>query len=154
MSLIRCFLMWSSLALIAALAGCSVETWRLADLQVDIDAPLPATAEWVHICVAGVGEHLEGAANGRVAMPALPFADAHEITVEVWADDEDPELALVGTTGPLTLTLTEPYLAVPLQLGTSAPCTAEGEVAPKDSASWLLVARFLGEEVEGVLATP
>lgn len=137
-----------------ATAGCTVETWRTADLQLDVDATLPANTEWIHICIDGVGEHLEGAANGRIAVPALPFADAHIITVEAWSDAEDPAVAWLGSTGPVTMTLDAAYTLAPFDGGSGAPCESTGSFAAKGDASWLLAVRFLGEEAAGSVRAP
>lgn len=55
--------------------GCAGETYDVADLQLDITGPLPAAAETMRVCVAGVGILDLGAGNGRAAFTGIPIGD-------------------------------------------------------------------------------
>lgn len=131
-----------ALALSAAgLIGCPASlTYRPADVQVDLPAPLPEGAETVRICVAGAGVQNAGAKlSGRFAMPALPAGRPLDVVVDVL--DVDEELLLQGWANGAegwvegeTVDCLEEYCAI---------CLAEGQLASAGEEEWVLAVRFL-----------
>jgi hypothetical protein len=127
----------AALACGGLLSGCAVETYDVADLQLDVAAPLPIGAETLHVCVTGVGMLDRGAGNGRMAFPGLPVGDPAEVTVDVL----DADGALLATAGPAVLDGDAPWATTPLGDPQDA-CHTTGELAPDEATSWLLVLRF------------
>ncbi len=134
----------SGLGALKVLAGavlasaCARETYDVADLQIDVEAPLPTDAETLHICVSGVGELEQGAGNGRAAFPGLRAGEAVDVSVDVF----DEGGTLLASAGPIRLDDATPYVATPL-LDPAVPCVANGGVAAEGTDSWLLALRFL-----------
>lgn len=126
--------------LAALLAGCARVEYDVADLQLDVEAPLPAGAETLHVCVGGAGELSVGAGNGRAAFTGLPAGDPAVVTLDV-LDDAG---ALLGSAGPVTLDAATPWRTTPL-VDADAPCADTGAPAPEGVDTWLLATRFAEE---------
>lgn len=142
--------MRGGLAIAAALsAGCEVETWRNADLQVDItDAALGEGRDRLRarICVDGVGNAEEALAAGRIGFTGLPAGQPLTITVDTLSDTLDE--TRTGRAGPLALSADAPYSAeawTPCEGEGCEACQASGDLAGPDEVDWLLAVRFLDE---------
>lgn len=120
--------------------ACAQNEYDFGDLELDIDAAVPANAETARTCVEGVGTREEGAGNGRLAVPGIPDTDPIVITVEML----DKEGILIGRSTPMTLSAETPYGVTDFAAASGEPCVTEGAFAPEGSSSWLLVIRFLG----------
>lgn len=120
------------------LAGCARETYDVADLQVDVTAPLPADAETLRLCVTGVGAMETGAGNGRAAFTGIPAAIPVEFALTVL----DEEGGVLGGAGPVTVDASDPYATTPFREGAEPACTAEGERAAEGEPDQLLAVRF------------
>jgi hypothetical protein len=121
----------------AALGGCARETYDVADLQLDVAAPLPAGAEVIRVCVSDHGTLERGAGNGRVPFPGLRAGEAVEVRLDVY----DADGVLLASAGPAPLDGESPYGTTPL-LAPGTPCVANGALAREDAESWLLALRF------------
>ena len=73
-------------ALALLLTGCARETYDVADLQIDVGAPLPAAAETLRLCVSDHGTLERGAGNGRMAFPGIRAGEAVDVTIDVYDD--------------------------------------------------------------------
>jgi len=153
----------SAFAALLVLTACTRETYRNADLQLDILAPQPAFADRVRVCVEGVRTRTVGAGDGRYAVPGLPSGVPAEITVQVLVEADAGEMDDTGTealiavasTGRVSLTEQDPWLEVELEhfahSDTEAqacdscpePCRTTTTATPEDDDSWLLATRFL-----------
>ncbi len=118
-------------------SGCAGEAYDVADLQLDVGAPLPDGAEVLRVCVSDHGTLERGAGNGRVPFPAIRAGAAVEVTVDVY----DVDGALIASAGPAPLDGETPYTTTPL-LDPGTPCVANGALAPEGADSWLLAVRF------------
>ena len=98
-------------AAFAVLAACARTEHTPVELELDIDAALPAEASTVRICETDGLARSFPARDGRYALPGVS-ADAPELTVDVL--DGDVVFARVGP-----LLLEEAYVLAPL-----APCEA------------------------------
>ena len=131
------------------LAGCEVETWRNADLQLDIsDAQLGEHRDQVRVrmCVEGAGNAEEALGAGLVGFTGLPAGAPITLTVDTLADDTDE--VRTGRAGPVSLSADEPYTSEPWAAceGEACPaCQATGDLAGADEPDWLLAVRFLDE---------
>lgn len=123
--------------LILALVGCEVETYNVADLQLDVAAPLPAGAETLVVCVSDHGTIARGAGNGRVPFPGIRVGEAVDVTMDV----VDADGVLLASVGPARLDADAPYTTAAL-LDPGAPCSAGGALADEGADSWLLAVRF------------
>jgi len=124
-----------------------VEAYDRTDLQLDVDAPLPAEAEFLHVCVAGVdgapghGELDLGAGNGRAAFTGLAAEGGFQVTVQA----EDAEGVVLGTAVGELGVLGQAdlrYVLAPWTEGEAEPCRDAGRRAPDDAETWLLGVRF------------
>ncbi|MDP2314075.1 MAG: hypothetical protein Q8P41_14330 [Pseudomonadota bacterium] len=128
-------------ALVSALcvaSGCGRESYDVADLQLDVDAPLPADAEVIRVCVSDHGTLERGAGNGRVPFPGLRAGEPVEVSLDVY----DADGALIASAGPAPLDADTPYTTTPL-LEPGARCVANGAIAAEGTDTWLLALRFL-----------
>jgi hypothetical protein len=126
-----------AIAVVLAFAGCGRVDYDVADLQLDVAAPLPDAAETLHVCVTGAGELSQGAGNGRAAFTGLPAGEPAEVRLEVY--DEDG--AMLAAAGPVTLDADTPWCTTPLEDPGEA-CADDGHPAPEGSDTWLLALRF------------
>lgn len=147
-----------TVALSACLAGCARETWRNADLQVDVLAPLAPLAEQVRLCVAGGPARTQGAGPERYALPGLMAGQPVALTVDLLAavdpDSGAPHRVVLARAEGVTLTAQDPWQEVPLTFfadtdadlqacGVCPPaCEEEGAGAGDEEESWLLAVRF------------
>jgi hypothetical protein len=122
--------------IVAALGGCAGEGYDRTDLQVDVDAPLPAAAATVHLCVAGSGMADFGAGNGRVAFTGLPAEGAISVQVEAL----DAAGVVLGH-ATAELDADTPYVVASWSTATT-PCLDRGERAPAGADTRLLGVRF------------
>ena len=131
--------------LLVVLAGCAVEDWRNADLQLDIDGIVfdgDPTETRVRICVDGVGNEESALGAGRVAFPAIPADIDVPVTVDTLSDTADE--TRTGRAGPLTLDAATPYAATPWSAcdpGDCAACQSAGDRAAAGDPDWLLAIR-------------
>lgn len=123
--------------MLLALLACARETYDVADLQIDVEAPVPADAETLRVCVSDHGTLERGAGNGRMAFPGLRAGEA----VTVWLDVYDDAGALLAVAGPAELSADAPYTTTAL-LPPGEPCEAGGALAAEGADSWLLALRF------------
>lgn len=150
-----------ALPLALLLTHCAREEYRNADLQLDIDAPLPAVADRVRICSEGVRSRTMGAGGERYALPGLPMDQPAEVVVDVLAEIDDAgqddtggdALISVARTVRVTLGASEPYLHTTLETFATTdeeietceaclePCRTS-TAAPTEEDSWLLTVRF------------
>ena len=120
------------------LGGCASETYDRTDLQLDVDAPLPAEAATLHVCVSGTGTLDLGAGNGRAAFTGILAGSGVTVTVDVL----DGEGLVLGE-AMAALDAGTPYQLAPWSTEVVAPCTDPGRRAPDDAETWLLGVRFL-----------
>lgn len=120
------------------LAGCARETYDVADLQVDVTAPLPADAETLRLCVTGVGTMETGAGNGRAAFTGIPA----DVPVELSLTVLDAAGGVLGGAGPVTVDAAAPYATTPFRDGAEPACAAEGERVAEGEPDQLLAVRF------------
>ena len=118
-------------------AGCASEDYSPADLQLDVEAPVPDAAETLRVCVSGRGVHEQGAGNGRAAVTGLTADVPAEVQVQLL----DADGTLLGQTSPVVLDGTTPWAAAPLSPA-DGPCQADGAPAPEGTDTWLLAVRF------------
>lgn len=129
------------------LAGCAVEEWRGADLQLDVTgAQLGPDADEVllRICVEGVGNEEEALGAGSVAFAGLPAGDPLTITADTLSEDDAERRT--GRVGPVTLGADTPYSAEPwlaCEGDDCAACQANGDLAAPGAVDWLLAVRLL-----------
>lgn len=129
------------------LAGCAVEEWRNADLQLDATgAALGDDPDEVvlRICVDGVGMEEEALGAGLVAFPGLPAGDPVMVTADTVSAEGDE--TRTGRVGPVALGLDDPYTSEPWVACEGEPCDlcrTAGDLAAPDEADWLLVVRIL-----------
>ena len=141
----------AAILLCVTLAACSRETWRNADLQLDISKPLPAAATQVRLCVQDVGSRTLGAGGDRYAIPGLPTGGDLQLTVDVLQEgaavDTGVEFSTIARAGPVTLGASQKYtesaLDESLDSIDSVPCTAGEGFAQEGETTWLLAVRFL-----------
>ncbi len=150
---------------LALLGGCTVESWRNADLQIDVHASTLGDEDRVRICVADVGIREIALGSGLAAFPGLPANGSVDVTID--ALDTDTQAASEdtakdtaentgsgdnalrrGRAGPIVLDTDARYSSTawrPCQADHEdcALCEASGELASDDEASWLLAVRFL-----------
>ncbi len=119
------------------LGGCAAEEYDRTDLQFDVDAPLPAAAETLHVCVSGTGTLDLGAGLGRAAFTGILAGTGVTVTVNVLDADG---VVLGEATG--ALDEATPYLSAPWVEGAATPCTDPGRRAPDTAETWLLGVRF------------
>lgn len=134
------------LLLSGTMFGCGRVDYDVADLQLDIAAPLPADAETLHVCVVGAGELSRGAGDGRLAFTGLPAGDPATVIVEA-SDDAG---TLLGRTGATVLDADAPWVTTEWVttgwLPPGEPCVDAGAPAPAGSDTWLLALRFEEQE--------
>ena len=123
--------------IVALLAGCGWEAYDRTDLQLDVDAPLPADAATLHVCVSDTGSVDFGAGNGRVAFTGIRAGAAFVATVDALDADGNVLGRATASFDPSTA-----YALVPWSDAAVAPCVDPGTRAPADSATWLLGVRF------------
>ncbi len=124
--------------LVALLSGCARETYDVADLQLDVTAPLPAGAETLRLCVSDHGTLERGAGNGRMAFPGIRAGAPVDVSLDVYDDAG----ALLASAGPARLDGDAPWTTTPL-LEAAAPCEAGGAIAAESAdETWLLAVRF------------
>lgn len=135
-------------ALALCLAGCAVEDWRNADVQLDVRGAALVSTDVVKMCVAGVGTREVALGADRAAFPGLPGQGALEVTVDVLAEAEEDTGGgagvRLGRAGPVVFdgevlleTTWEPCVE-----GDCTPCREPS--APVDGAdSRLFAVRFL-----------
>jgi hypothetical protein len=139
-------------AVTLALPGCARESYQNADLQLEVEAPLPEGARSVRLCVEGVGTRSLGAAGSRYAMHGLPEDQPAVVTVDVLTaaspDADDAEAHLLARAGPLRLDEASPLAEAPLTFyddttGDAPPpfCGGEDSIHHAED-TWLLAVRF------------
>ncbi|MBN1337592.1 MAG: hypothetical protein JXB39_16685 [Deltaproteobacteria bacterium] len=150
---------FAAACLLGTTACAPLETWRNADLQLDVQAALPSGAERVRICVEGAGSRALGAGPEAYAVPGIPTDGPAAITTDVLAfrdeDTGEEDAQVVARAGPVTLDADTPYAQVELEgfLDEGAdpqdtcprcpdPCVPGGSFAHAWEPSWLLVVRF------------
>ncbi|MEN9785262.1 MAG: hypothetical protein RLZZ299_526 [Pseudomonadota bacterium] len=126
--------------LVAGLAACGAVDHVPAALQLDVDAPVPADAEILRVCVAGAGVHAQGAGNGRAIVTGLPDGAPVDVAVSVMRTDGTP----LGTSVAVRLDTETPWAETPWDAD-AAPCTAVGRRAPEGTPTWSLAVRFAEE---------
>lgn len=139
--------------------ACGREEWRNADLQLDIDAPVPTGTGEVRVCVQGQGIRTVGAAGDLYAVPGLVAGGDVSVTVDALSLSGEGAGVVLGRCGPVDLGPGTPWRREPwMTWGDSTqdtsdtgalvpapePCTASGSFAPDEEDSWLLAVRFLG----------
>jgi predicted RNA methylase len=101
-----------------------------------VDAPLPSTAETLHVCVSGTGTLDLGAGNGRAAFTGILAGSSPVATVQAL----DADGAVLGeATAAFGADIA--YVLAPWT-DAVAPCDDPGGRAPADAATWLLGIRF------------
>lgn len=147
--------------LVLLVAACDREDYHNAELQLDVDAPLPDDAGSVRICVAEAGVRTVGAAGSRYSIPAIPTGRPAVLVVDVLQEVmEDTAAAgdfhVLARVGPVTLDTTRPYALEPLlEAGGTLvdagdleaapllqPCVATGTFAEEEEDAWLIAVRF------------
>lgn len=135
-----------------ALTGC-LETWRPADLQLDITGAGLHDEDRVRVCVEGAGVHTQALGNGRVAVPGLPVGDGRlTLTVDAvqtleFGDTGEATLVRTGRAGPITLGTDQPFAEaawVDCTQDLCTPCSSPGQKAPAGAPDQLLAVRFRG----------
>lgn len=122
------------------LLGCTPVAHRYADVQLDVPGEMPPEAEFVRICVEGVGTQEFGARlTGRFSMTGLPAGEPANVGVDVL--DADGGLLMSASVDGLL----DHTLATRLECSSGAVCApCEGEsTVPLLEDAWLLGVRFL-----------
>lgn len=109
----------------------------MADLQIDVAAPLPADAENLRMCVSDHGDLTIGAGNGRMAFTGIRAETEIVVTLDVL----DAYGTLVASMAPASLGPDIRYTTAEL-LDPEVPCTATGDIAEAGAETWLLGLRF------------
>lgn len=122
--------------MVTLLGGCAAEEYDRTDLQLDVDAPLPADAATLHVCVSGTGTLDLGAGNGRAAFTGILAGEPLSATV----DALDADGVVLGS-AQADFDVDTPYVRAPWTTGGDA-CTDPGRRAPADADTWLLGIRF------------
>lgn len=118
-------------------AGCGEPDYRVADLQLDLVGPLPLDAEFVRICVGGVGQRVVGyRLRGSFSYPGLPAGVPVDVAVDLL--DADGEVLAQGQ-APALAGYTEGVLSECLAC---EPCEASGSAAEPGDPDWLLAVRL------------
>ncbi len=125
-------------ALWLGVGGCGEPDYRVADLQLDLAGEPPSDAEFVRICVTGVGQRVLGyRLAGAYSYPGLPEG----VPVDVVVDVLDGEGAVLAQgQAPTLVGYTEEVLTD--CMGCEG-CDASGTAADPGGESWLLAVRFL-----------
>lgn len=121
------------------LLACAATGYDPVALVMLVDAPLPAEAATVHVCVEGFGEMSFGAGNGRVAFTGIPTGIEVTATVDVLDIDSEVLGAATRTVVPGASTVAD--LLAPF-LPADAPCADPGDRATADEAGGVLGIRF------------
>ena len=127
------------------LAGCEVEEWRNADLQLDVDAAALDSTTLIRVCVAGTGSRDHALGGGRVAYPGLPAEGALTVTVDaLQAQDTGLDAVLLGRAGPVVFDGDDHLEAT--WAACEADCTPcrEADATVDEQDNRLLAVRFLG----------
>lgn len=125
-------------AVAALAAGCALPDYRVAELQVDVDTPLPAEAATLHLCVSGFGSYDAGAGNGRAAFAGLPVGQVYEVEIDVLDEAEVLLGRARATVDEATPWALAPWEAAPAD----PPCEDRGHGATAGEPDLLLVTRF------------
>lgn len=115
--------------------GCAQTVHNPVDLQLDIAAELPETADQVRICVDDGPARTFGAASGRYALTGLAADEWPTITTDVLSDGFVIARA--------TATFDGEYATTELSACDACDvCIGGGSPAPQEAA-WVLGLRFL-----------
>ncbi len=129
--------MLTPLLTVFAVSGCGEPDYRPADLQLDLVGELPLDAEYVRLCVGGVGQKVLGyRLSNTYSFAGLPIGVPVDVQVDVL--DIDGEVLARGQ-APALAGYTEQVLAECLGC---EPCEASGTAADPDGDSWLLAVRL------------
>lgn len=126
------------------LGGCASEAYDRADLQLDVDAPLPVASATLHLCAsasdgsAGFGELDLGAGNGRAAFTGLLAGAELQVTVQAL----DADGLVLGSARGLLGGDDVRYVLAPWSETDTTLCRDRGQRAPADAETWLLGVRF------------
>lgn len=133
--------------LLAALAGCGLEDWRNADLQLEIEGASLDTRTLTRVCVSGLGARTGALKDGRLAYPGLPAEGAVELTVDaLQAEDTGGDAVRIGRAGPVVFEAqTRLTVAWSPCEGDCPPCR-ESAAPAEEEPTRLLAVRFLGLE--------
>jgi hypothetical protein len=117
--------------------ACGEPDYRPADLQLDLVGELPLEAEFVRLCVGGVGQRVLGyRLAGSYSYPGLPVGLPVDVDVDVL--DADGEVLAQGQ-APSLAGYTEGVLSECIGC---EPCEATGTAADPEGDSWLLAVRL------------
>jgi len=151
-------LAWAAVLLWAS--ACGRETYRNADLQLDILAPLPAAADQVRGCIGAVGARTVGAGGPLYAIPGLPAQQAAAVTVDVLVPRDDATdsaewgVITIARSAQVTLDADTPFRETELEVFAASaeqaqlcddcpePCTTSGSFGDEEEETWLLAVRF------------
>lgn len=125
-------------ALLVLAVGCESTGYDWAEWEVTVDAPLPAGAETMRICVGGAPVYELGAGNGRAAVTGLRPDDTL-VRIEI-LDDAGQYLAVTET---VAVSDARPIATAKLLAPDDSTCVDDGEYAADDEDSRLLAVRFL-----------
>ena len=125
--------------MLLTLLACDMQTYDVADLQLDLEGAMPVDAELMHVCIADQLEHEEGAGNGRVAVPGLWADRDAEVRIELY--NIDGEQLLVA--GPIVFG--DAWQVAPVLEPDGLRCAVDKDKAPTSAETWLLGIRFSEE---------
>ncbi len=130
-----------------SLAGCGLEEWRNADLQLEVQGAVLDTQASMRVCVAEVGTRSGALKAGRLAYPGLPVEGTLTVVVDALeAGDTGIDAVRIGRAGPVD------FEADGVQTVDWQDCTEDCEPCREAASpaepeqSRLLAVRFLGLE--------
>ena len=141
------------------LSGCSIQSWRPADYQLDIrGAPLSDT-DRIRICIDNIGMRESAVGAGRVAFTGLPLDTSLNVTVDALvsipvdtaepgdtADSNTAEIDVqIGRAGPITLEPNTQWLETNWSKceGPCEVCQSPGSLNTAGTRTSTLAIRFL-----------
>jgi hypothetical protein len=131
------------------LSGCTVESWRPADLQLDIRGAELSDTDRVRICVDGHGMHEAALGAGSIAFTGLPTDTEVLVSVDALEEAEDTgssEAYLrVGRAGPSSLSPDTPWIEAEWEAceDSCSPCQTPGDPVASGQNSSILAVRFI-----------
>jgi len=127
----------SALTLLVWAGGCGEPDYVSADLQLDLIGEDPDGAEFIRLCVGGVGQRVLGYRfAGTYSYPGLPVGVPVDVAVDVLDAAGD---VLAQGQAPALAGYTEDVL---VECVGCEPCQASGAAADPDGDAWLLAVRL------------
>ena len=110
------------------LSGCSIQSWRPADYQLDIRGAALSDTDRIRICIKDIGMRESVVGAGRVAFTGLPVDTPLNVTVDalitISADSADPSDTAQGSNNEMDI-----------QIGRAGPIVIESG-SPWSETTW------------------